>query len=175
MLKGNLIYLSPLKENDSETLFKWINDRELILFSAPYQPTHQFCHMEWFKTIQTQPNCTIFGVRRVSDEQLVGTCQLHSIHAIHRSAELQIRIGVENAKGQGIGKEACQLLLQHAFCDLNLNRIFLHVFENNERAIRLYTRLGFRLEGTLRHSVFINGQWRNVLLMAILRNEYLLT
>lgn len=172
MLKGRITYLSPFFDADSEILFSWINDRELVLSSAPFRPVHQINHLEWFRTIQNRSDVVIFGIRRIADDCLVGSCQLHSISLIHRSAELQIRIGHKDAQGSGIGTEACSLLLRHAFQDLNLNRVFLHVFETNERAIRLYTRSGFKMEGTLRNSVFVDGRWLNVVIMAILREEY---
>ena len=173
MLRGKKSYLSALFEADGELLFGWINDRDLVMSSAPFHPIHQTNHLEWFQTVQHRSDVVTFGIRLIDDDSLVGTCQLHSISAIHRSAELQIRIGRKDAQGSGIGTEACSLLLYHGFKDLNLNRIFLHVFETNEPAIRLYTSSGFRIEGTLRNAVFIDGRWGNVVIMSILREEYL--
>lgn len=175
MLKGKIAYLSPLLDEDCDLLYSWINDRELVLQSSPYRPIHWSNHIDWFRAIRNQANVVIFGIRRIIDDSLAGTCQLHSINVIHRSAELQIRIGRKDAQGCGIGSEACRLLLQHAFLDLNLNRICLHVLENNVRAIHVYNCAGFKLEGTLRRSAYIDGNWVNVLVMAILRDEYTAT
>lgn len=172
MLRGKIACLTHFSETDSELLFSWINDRELVLFNAPFRPVHQDSHREWFGAIQKRSDLVIFGIRRLADDSLVGSCQLHLINPIHRSAELQIRIGRKDAQGNGIGTEACALLLRHAFDDLNLNRVYLQVFETNERAIGLYKRAGFKVEGTLRQSAFIDGRWVNVLVMAILREEY---
>lgn len=172
MLRGKIACLSPFSEVDSEVLFSWINDRELVLSSAPFRPVHHASHLEWFRNIQSRSDVAIFGIRRIADDSLIGSCQLHSINPIHRSAELQIRIGRKDAQGSGIGTEACDLLLQHAFQDLSLRRVYLHVFETNERAIGLYNRSGFKVEGMLRQAAFIDGQWVNVVMMAILREEY---
>jgi RimJ/RimL family protein N-acetyltransferase len=172
MVRGEVAYLSPLVDDDAKTLFAWINDRELLLSSAPYRPTHEADHIEWFRTIRSRPDTVIFAIRRVADDALVGSCQLHSISPVHRSAELQIRIGRKDAQGRGIGTDACALLLRHAFNDLGLNRVALHVFTSNDRAVRLYTRAGFTVEGTLRQSAFIDGRWLDTLVMAILRDEY---
>lgn len=175
MLKGKIVYLSPLLRTDSKILFSWINDRNLVLSSAPFRPVSYADHLDWFRAIRNRKDIVIFGIRRIADDCLVGTCQLHSINTLHRSAELQIRIGRKDARRCGIGTEACSLLLHHAFQDLNLNRVYLHVFETNEPAIRLYIRSGFKNEGTLRNAVFIDGRWVNVAIMAILREEHLLT
>ena len=49
-----------------------------------------------------------------------------------------------------------------------LKRVELTVHADNVRAIRLYERVGFRLEGTLRQSVFIDGNYKNLHMMAII-------
>jgi diamine N-acetyltransferase len=55
---------------------------------------------------------------------------------------------------------------------LNLNRIFLRVYENNPRAIRAYEKTGFVHEGRLRQGHFHNGEYLDVLLMGVLRAEW---
>ena len=44
-----------------------------------------------------------------------------------------ISIGVKEEWDHGYGTEATELMLQHAFGTLNLNRVWLHVYEDNER------------------------------------------
>jgi RimJ/RimL family protein N-acetyltransferase len=66
----------------------------------------------------------------------------------------------------------------HAICDfgfgqLRLERIELDVYALNRRAQRSYEKAGFRLEGTLRHAHFADGQFQDVLRMAQLRDEWL--
>jgi RimJ/RimL family protein N-acetyltransferase len=172
MLRGKKTYLSPLTLTDAAVLYNWINERPLVILSAPYSPTHHSSHLEWLAAITNRRDIAIFGIRRTLDDLLVGSCQLHSISQIHRSAELQIRIGRDEARGKGLGKDACELLLKHAFSDLNLNRVHLHVLASNVIAINLYLSIGFREEGRLRESVYIDGGWQDVLMMGILRREY---
>ena len=61
----------------------------------------------------------------------------------------------------------------YAFRTLNLNRIWLHVFEFNERALRAYEKVGFVREGVLRQDVFREGRYWNTVVMGILRDEWL--
>ena len=164
------VALEPLLAEYSEILFGWINDRDLVLSSAAYHPVDNASHREWFESVRTRRDVSIFAVRDAG--RLVGTCQLQRIDSIHRSAELQIRIGVAADRGRGIGTEAVRLLLRHGFHDLNLNRVFLHVFADNERAIHAYEKAGFKREGTLRQAAHIDGRYVDVLVMGVVRDEF---
>jgi RimJ/RimL family protein N-acetyltransferase len=153
-------------------LFGWINDRRQVLFNAPYKPVSELQHQAWFESIQAKDDTVIFGIRLVKTNKLIGSCQLHKINYIHRSAELQIRLGNSSKWGEGYGTEAVRLLLDFAFKDLNLKRVHLHVFGTNTRAIRVYEKVGFVREGLLRKAVHIDGSHVDVVVMGILREEY---
>jgi RimJ/RimL family protein N-acetyltransferase len=172
MLKATEIRLAALTMADAPQLYAWINDREQVLFNAPYRPVSEPQHLEWLASITTRPDTVIFGIRTAKHDTLVGSCQLHSINRVHRTAELQIRIGETAARGKGYGKEAVQLLLDFAFSDLNLHRVFVHVFADNTPAIRLYESTGFKREGELREAAFIDGNYVDVLVMGVLESEH---
>lgn len=163
------VELTSLRPGDSPQLFAWINDRELVEFGAPFRPVSHEEHDAWFEQIREREDVRIFGIRE--NDRLIGSCQLHSIHPVHRSAELQIRIGAEDARGRGVGGEVLKQLLRYGFDELDLHRIYLQVFATNERAIRLYEGCGFRREGVLREAALIKGAWVDVLLMAMLRHD----
>lgn len=162
--------LSSLQGEDSELLFRWINDRDLVVRSAPFRPVPRAEHDAWFEQIRRRDDVRIFGIRE--DGRLVGTCQLHSIHPVHRSAELQIRIGEPDARGRGVGAAATGRLLEIGFRELGLHRIHLHVLATNEPARRLYERAGFRVEGVQREAACIDGAWVDIVLMAILAADF---
>lgn len=162
--------MAPLREEDAEILFRWINERELVLLSSRFDPPTEEEHRSWFSSIRARDDVEIWGIRLVEDDRLIGSCQLHSIDRHHRNAELQVRIGERVAWGRGYGTEAVRLLVSHAFDDLDLHRVSLHVFTHNERAIRAYERAGFQREGRLREAAFIDGRYLDVFVMAALRS-----
>jgi len=173
MLKGKDVYLAPLTAADLQQMFDWINDREQVLFNAAYKPTSEARHQEWFKSVQNRNDMVIFTVRQVETNALVGSCQLRNLNFVHRIGELQIRIGSVEQRGHGYGTQAVNLVLQHAFKDLNLQRVYLHVFATNARAIRVYEKAGFVREGLLRRGAYIDGNYVDVVVMGILKEEYL--
>lgn len=172
MLRTGQIALTPLSADDLPVLFAWINEREQVLFNAAYKPVPAEQHQEWFAAIQRRNDVILFGIRQLGNNTLIGSCQLHSINPVHRSAELQIRIGEVAQRGHGYGSQAVQLLLDFAFKDLNLNRVYLQVFKNNIPALRTYEKAGFRREGLLRQAAYIDGRYVDVVIMGLLREEY---
>jgi RimJ/RimL family protein N-acetyltransferase len=168
---GEQVALTSLGAGDLPVMFRWINDRSEVLWNASYRPVTEAQHAEWFDAIQRRKDTVIFGIRLLDTQRLIGSCQLHSINNIHRSAELQIRLGESKGRGHGYGTEAVQLLLDFAFKDLNLHRVYVHVLGTNERALRLYAKVGFLREGTLREAAHINGRYVDIVLLGILRDE----
>jgi RimJ/RimL family protein N-acetyltransferase len=82
-------------------------------------------------------------------------------------------IGEKDTWGKGYGFEASILILKYAFHELNLNRIFLTVREDNINAIKLYKKVGFKEEGLLRQQVYNNNKYINMIIMSILKDEFL--
>ena len=169
MLRGERIMLAPLRDDDSRTLFTWINERDDVLLSAPYKPVHGADHASWFDAVRNRDDVVIFGIRTLDGDRLIGSCQLHGIDQRARSAELQIRIGEGDQRERGYGSEALALLLHHGFEDLNLRRIWLRVFASNERALAAYRSAGFEEEGRLREAAYVGGVYVDVVVMARLR------
>jgi len=165
------VTLSAIAMGDAPALFKWINDRELVLFNAPFRPVHEASHREWVKGLAQRRDVVAFGIRLKKSGKLIGVCQLTGINAVSRSADLQIRIGEGASRGKGLGLEAVRLLTAFGFRDLNLHRIALQVFATNTRAIKTYEAAGFRHEGTLRDGAFIDGRFVDVCVMALLEDE----
>jgi RimJ/RimL family protein N-acetyltransferase len=130
--------LEPLRDEDSDALFAWINDRELVELSAVFRPVSRAEHDAWFHSVRTRDDVAIYAIRE--DGALVGTCQLI---LEGREAELRIRIGVRTAQGRGIGTWAVGELVRRGFEELGLERIWLQVFAVNARAIRAYEKAGF--------------------------------
>jgi len=155
------VLLAPLREEDSDRLFAWINDRDLVISSAPFKPVERADHDAWFAAIRQRDDVRIFGIR--VDERLIGSCQLHSI--ADGSAELQIRIGERDQQGRGYGRAAVERLLAYAFGELRLRQVTLHVFESNAAARAVYGKTGFREVAAPPETVEIEGRAERVIQM----------
>jgi RimJ/RimL family protein N-acetyltransferase len=62
--------------------------------------------------------------------------------------------------------------VRFAFEEMNLNRVELHVYDFNLRGQAAYRKCGFVEEGRMRQAHFSEGKWDDVVVMAVLRDEW---
>jgi diamine N-acetyltransferase len=172
MRNRNEVFLSSIEKEDVDILYQWINDKELVHYNSYYKPVSWFEHEEWIKNTLNDPLIVLFGIRLEENKKLIGTCRLHSINYRDRKSELQIRIGIKEMSGKGYGTQAINQLLEFAFSELNLNKVYLYVFIENVRAVKSYQKAGFKVEGTLLQDAYINGRYLDTYLMGILRSDF---
>jgi RimJ/RimL family protein N-acetyltransferase len=170
MLIGQKVKLTEVRVEDKAQLHIWINDAELVRLHGTFRPVGMASHDAWFAGIGNDPGHIHLAVRPAASEEIIGLVQLLNVHAVFRSVELTIRIAHKENRGHGAGSEAVSLATEFAFRDLNLQRLYLHVFADNEIAVRAYEKAGLEQEGRLRKAAFVDGRWRDVLVMAILRD-----
>ena len=108
----------------------------------------------------------------VCDERKAGLVELVEIDLIHRRAEFQIIISPEY-QGKGLAARAMWLALEYGFGVLNLHKIYLIVDNDNAKAISVYKKLGFRVEGALIQEFFVNGRYHDATRMCLFQEEYL--
>ncbi|EJP6473247.1 GNAT family N-acetyltransferase [Clostridium botulinum] len=73
-------------------------------------------------------------------------------------------------QGTGIGKKLMSEILDLADNWLMLVRIELGVFTDNEKAIKLYEKFGFKIEGTKKYAAIKNGRYADEYIMARYKN-----
>jgi RimJ/RimL family protein N-acetyltransferase len=100
-------------------------------------------HESWFETHQAGDDALMFIVEELATRAPVGQVSIYNIDREVGEAEVGRFIAAQNASGKGFIREAIVALLEFAFGELNLSRVFLEVYADNERAIRLYESVGF--------------------------------
>lgn len=176
MILGNDVRLRAIEREDIPRFVRWMNDPDVIEFLLMNSPLSKAMEERWFESqLATPPHMgQILAIEVLENDEWVhiGNTGLHNVETVHSSAEFGIMIGEKAYWNKGYGREALRLILQHGFGNLNLHRIYLYVFENNLRGIRVYETVGFKREGVLRDDVYKNGRYLNVLIMSILRSEW---
>ncbi len=173
MLEGKLTNLRPLDIEDLERVYKWINDREVTRYLAARYPLSRKDEVKWLE--DAPPNSFTEGVRlaiETKDGVHIGNMDLTQVRPEDRKAQMGVMIGEQDYWGSGYGTDAIITLLKFGFHDMNLNRIWLHAFEFNDRAYACYLKCGFQEEGRLRQHYYTEGRYWDSIVMAILRNEF---
>lgn len=170
-----MVHLRELSTSDLEIINSWRNDPELVgQLEAPFRFINQETDNEWFNGYMHSRDKNVRCAICESENQnaIIGSIGLLNIDSISRKADFYLMIGSKEHQGKGIGFQATRLMLNHAFINLNLNRVQLTVLENNSRARHLYEKVGFIFEGIQRQAVYKNGNYIGLVIMGILRSEF---
>ena len=175
MLTGRLVRLRAMEMTDLDRCAAWINDVEVTqhLSSEAMYPFSRLAEEEWLAA----------AVRRTGYDNLslaietlegrhIGSIGLHEARPNSRKASLGIMIGDKEHWSRGYGTDAILTLLRFVFEEMNLNRVWLEVHEDNARAIACYRRCGFVEEGRLRQDRYRGGRYLDTLVMGILVDEF---
>lgn len=175
MFQSNRIKLRKIELNDVEQYHTWRNDTEVMYSTNPFLDLYTLEETKGFfeMVILESKTAKSYMVEEIDSGKTIGITSLINIDYKNRNAECILDIGEKDYWGMGYGKEALTLLLDYAFLELNLHRISLSVFSFNNRAIRLYTGIGFVEEGISRQALYRNGEWHDIVNMGILKKDYL--
>ena len=171
MIEGPRVSLRRMTVEDTDTVLRFRSDANVLMQLFSDAPPTREMHLRWLADVEAGGDRREFMIVERESGRAVGTIGLSQIDRRHRRAEYGVLIGEPAARGKGLAAEASRLLLRYAFGELGLHRVFLHVLAENEPALRLYERLGFKTEGCLRQHVSKAGRLRDVIVMAVLATE----
>lgn len=164
------VKLRPLEREDLAFVHQMDNNASIMRywFEEPYEAFIELSDL-YDKHIHDQSERRFIAE---SDGIKVGLVELVEINHVHRRAEFQIIIAPAH-QGHGFASRAARLAMDYAFSVLNLYKLYLIVDVENEKAIHIYTKLGFHTEGQLIDEFFVNGEYRTAIRMCIFQPEYL--
>lgn len=174
IIRGEKVYLRAAERTDVPVFVRWFNDGETTTFLSMRAPMSVAMEEAWFERMiaaQGQDQY-LFTICRLDDHEPIGNCGLFQLDLVNGSAGIGITIGEKQLWGHGLGTDAMLALLDFGFGQLRLERLWLEVYDFNERGRKSYDKCGFQLEGTLRHAMYKQGRHIDVQLMSILRSEW---
>jgi RimJ/RimL family protein N-acetyltransferase len=175
VIRSERLYLRPAEREDLPHFVRWFADAEVARHLALRAPFSLAMEEKWLDgMIERQGKSDYhFVACLVDDGRPIGTVGLHGLDLENGSAEFGISIGEKGEWNRGYGTEALHAICDFGFGSLRLERIELHVYEDNARAVRSYEKAGFRHEGRLRRAHFGEGRHSDVMVMSLLRDEWL--
>jgi diamine N-acetyltransferase len=176
MYYGDLTCVRAVEPSDIDDVLKNWNDLNFRRFLGPPIPwSRNFLELWLKKRTDTDPWRDQILELAITDKttgEFLGFVHLEDIKRPHSRAEFGISIQNPNNQSKGYGTDATRVILWVAFNILGLHSVYLDTMEDNERAIRMYEKVGFKTVGTLRETEFIDGGYKGLLLMDILKDEF---
>ena len=172
MIKTERLHLWALERHDLGKNYQWANDMELTRLAGSLPLPKAMGELEaWYNNLQTNPEQRVLAIK-LHDGAYIGNIELRDLDLRCANAELGIIIGEANYRGHGYGSEAVRAMCDFAFRQLRLHRLSVHVLEENERALKMFQKCGFILEGVQRQAFFQEGRYWNVRALSLLEDEY---
>ena len=164
---GEKVELRTIEEEDYEKLRNWSNHYDVRRFIGITEPMNLKKETEFIENELENDDTIMLGI--CIDGELIGDIALEEKET--GVAELGIMIDPEQ-HGKGYGTEASKLLIKHAFQQMRYHKIKTRVVDTNDKSSRVWEKLGFQQEGTLRKHTFLDGEYRDFQIYGLLESEW---
>lgn len=166
MLKGKIVNLRVMEKEDLSLYAEWLNNPE---FYGEYNPLRQESRTEMEKRYDNFPPRHKTFIIEKKDGSKIG----YIGHFPFAGKLLEIGFAViPSERGKGYSTEAVKILVDYLFLSKDMVRVQARTDPRNVASQKVLKKVGFKKEGIIRKSFFIRGEWRDVLLYSILREEW---
>ena len=166
--------LRKLEEKDADGMLEWMQDPEMqkgFRFNGEEKSREDVLSFIRNANIELVDGKDIHYAVSDENDEYLGTISLKNVDLVNKKAEYAISLR-RMAQGKGIATEATHEILKMAFEQYDLQRVYLNVLSDNQRAIRLYEKCGFVYEGEFRKHLFLRGEYKSLKLYGMLKEEW---
>lgn len=150
----------------------WFTDEAVHKYNSHWSRPQTLDDVKKFvESLTSDTSRLIFSVYSIKDEKHIGNISLQSIDHLNQSAEMAFLFGNREYWGKGYAQSASEMVIDHAFKHLNMNRLYLGCLKTNIAMNKLALKLGFVIEGTRRKALFSNGVFHDVVEYGFLKDE----
>ncbi len=176
-LSGDRVALRPPEREDLDAVQRWMNDPELWRPALDAFPMNGDLAEEFFETTLTTEDDVKLVVCVDDSDEPVGMVSLtagqYGPTATDRARSMELAFHLDpDFHGEGYGSEAAELVVEYGFADLNLNRIQAEAGAFNDASMGLLESLGFQREGSRRDAAYYRGDYYDMVLYGLLREEW---
>lgn len=171
-INGKIITLRAIEMDDLELMRDMLNDPEIENLVVGWSfPISKYQQKQWYENNINDKSNLRFIIETPNDGA-VGIVTLTNIDWKNRRATHGIKLANKKDRIKGVGTDAVMAIMRYAFDELQLNRLDGNWFESNVGSQKLYTKCGWKIEGNVRQCVYKNGEYRDLKIVGILKNDY---
>ena len=169
-----IVRLRPLALTDVDSMMTWVNDPEIVGNFAAFagKPFTRADEVAYVTRLLASTSEKVFAIEERASGRYLGNVGIHQIHDPSKVGRLACIVGSRADMGKGHGSAAIRLVLDWAFFERGLHKVWLMAFRTNVRALRTYARIGFVEEGVLREEYFHKAGWHDMVRMGLLDREW---
>ncbi|GAC1318952.1 MAG: GNAT family protein [Chloroflexota bacterium] len=171
ILRGEIVSLEPPCHDDLHLYPRWLANRQVTdTLLRQFVPSPQQ-EEEWFNNAAAD-QCGVTW-RIVAAGRAIGGTGIHGIDWINRHGITGLFIGETSEWRKGYAREAVGLRTAYAFRDMGLERLESESMVDNIGMHRALEKAGYAKIGRRRHYIYRNGQWHDVFIFEVLRDEWM--
>ena len=167
--------LREMESSDTPDIVRWRNSDAVRKNFIDQNLFTEESHERWLNNVVKAGRAKQFVICIRMDAEgefvPVGSVYFRDIDNTHHKAEYGIFIGEDFARGKHVGSRVAGMMIRYAFREMKLHRVFLRVYADNIAAIKSYENAGFVKEALLHDDVFVNGKYRDIVLMAAINTD----
>lgn len=164
--------LRPLSPDHLDLVMTWVNDPDVVKNFQHFDRTvTREEESAFIGRLLASPTDRAFSVFRTADSAYIGQAAVNQISWENKLGRLALFIKPEHW-GKGYAQGTLRLVLEKAFGEFGLHKVWLMVWSTNEKGMHLYEKLGFRREGLLRDEYYWQEHWHDVVRMGLLADEF---
>lgn len=178
LLNGKFSYLKTFDEthlNDPNYL-QWVRDYDVIktLNKKDYLRPVSFAEVkDYCASLMQSSEDMFFALYESKNNSFIGTLRVSKINWHNRVADVGIMIGNKQFWGKGIASDAIQTLCNYLFKKCGLRKLTAGFMAINPAMGKVFTKLGFKPEGTLREQDYFEGKYVDHIYMGCFLKEFL--
>lgn len=165
------VSLRPLEPGDSERLYTWRNSPEVAAYMYNDRPIAPEEHARWFAGIEGDGRREYQVI--LADGEPVGLANFADIDRNQGRAAWAYYLADPAVRGKGVGAYVEWLMIERAFGELALRKLWCEVLITNEPVWKLHQKFGFQQEALLRAHVLKGGEPVDVMGLGLLREDWI--
>lgn len=175
MISGELVGLRAIEFDDLTQLRDW---RNIPIFRKHFREHRELGlgnQQAWYEKTMKSPNDFMFVIMDLERNEPIGACGLLYTNWVIRAADFSFYIGRDEVyiDTKGYAFDATKLLVNYAFDDLNLNKVWMELYEFDKKKLDFFVqKLGFKQEGKLRENCFSDGRYWDSIIISMLHQEW---
>ncbi|MCF7822810.1 MAG: UDP-4-amino-4,6-dideoxy-N-acetyl-beta-L-altrosamine N-acetyltransferase [Candidatus Marinimicrobia bacterium] len=165
------VSLTKLEEIHLEMVRSWRNSSEVSDYMYTDRQISKKHQKEWFEKVESDQNSFYWIIKY--ENRPIGLASITNIDDTLKSCYWAFYLGDTSIRGGGIGSFVELFVINYVFNILKLNKLRCEVFTSNDKVIRMHEKFGFRREAFYREHCLKNGEYQDVVGMAILKKDWM--